>query len=123
VSAGRKNNFWWEINGSKASMSWRQENPNELWIGYREKLNEVLIKDPSLMQPSARSIASYPGGHAEGYPDTFVQLFKSFYGYIAAGDFNKERPFATFEDGRRELVLCEAIQQSAEERRWVEVVY
>lgn len=123
VSAGRKNNFWWEINGSKASMSWRQENPNELWMGYREKPNEVLTKDPSLMRPSARSIAAYPGGHAEGYPDTFAQLFKSFYAYIAAGDFNKERPFATFEDGRRELILCEAIQRSAEERRWVEVVY
>ena len=123
ISAGRKNNFWWEVNGSKASMSWRQENPNELWIGHREKPNELLLKDPSLMQPSARPTAPYPGGHAEGYPDTFVQLFKSFYAYIASGDYARERPFATFEDGRRELVLCEAIQRSAEEGRWVEVVY
>ena len=123
VSAGRKNNFWWELNGSKASMSWRQENPNELWIGYREKPNEFLIKDPSLMQPEARISAAYPGGHAEGYPDTFVQLFKSFYAYIADGDFGKPRPFTTFEDGRRLLVLCEAIQHSAEEHRWIDVVY
>ena len=123
VSAGRKNNFWWELNGSKSSMSWRQENPNELWIGYREKPNEFLIKDPSLMRPAARPVAAYPGGHAEGYPDTFAQLFKAFYSYIAADDFGKPRPFATFEDGRRELVLCEAIQRSAEERRWIEVVY
>ena len=123
VSAGRKNNFWWEINGSKASLSWRQENPNELWIGYREKPNELLIKDPSLMHPAARPSAAYPGGHAEGYPDTFVQLFKSFYGYVAGGDFSRPRPFATFEDGRRELVLCETIRRSAEERRWVDVAY
>jgi predicted dehydrogenase len=121
VSAGRKNNFWWELNGSKASMSWRQENPNELWIGHREKPNEILIKDPSLMHPAARPTAAYPGGHAEGYPDTFVQLFKAFYGYITAGDFDQKRPFATFEDGRRELILCEAIQRSAEERRWVDI--
>jgi len=123
VSAGRKNNFWWELNGSKASMSWRQENPNELWIGHREKPNELLIKDPALMHPAARSIAAYPGGHAEGYPDTFVQLFRAFYGYIAAGDFTKDRPFATFEDGRRELILCEAIQRSAEEGRWIDVSF
>ena len=123
VSAGRKNHFWWEINGSKASLSWRQENPNELWIGYREKPNELLIKDPSLMHPAARPSAAYPGGHAEGYPDTFVQLFKSFYGYVAGGDFSRPRPFATFEDGRRELILCETIRRSAEERRWVDVVY
>jgi predicted dehydrogenase len=123
VSAGRKNNFWWELNGSKASMSWRQENPNELWIGYREKPNEFMIKDPSLMHPAARPTAAYPGGHAEGYPDTFVQLFKAFYGYIAAGDFSRARPFATFEDGRRELILCEAIQRTAKEGRWIEVAY
>jgi predicted dehydrogenase len=81
------------------------------------------MKDPSLMQPAARTCAGYPGGHAEGYPDTFAQLFKAFYGYLAAGDCTRPRPFATFEDGRRELVLCEAIQRSAEERRWVDVVY
>jgi predicted dehydrogenase len=123
ISAGRKNNFWWELNGSKASMSWRQENPNELWIGHREKPNELLLKDPSLMRPAVRSTAPYPGGHAEGYPDTIVQLFKSFYAYLASGDFTKERPFATFEDGRRELILCEAIQRSAEEGCWVKVIY
>jgi predicted dehydrogenase len=88
-----------------------------------EDYASILFKDPSLMRPAARPVAAYPGGHAEGYPDTFVQLFKAFYGYIAADDFGKPRPFATFEDGRRELVLCEAIQRSAEERRWIDVVY
>lgn len=123
VSAGRKNNLWWELNGSKASMSWRQENPNELWIGHRQKPNEFLLKDPALMQPEARSSAAYPGGHAEGYPDTFMQLFKRFYSYIEAGDYTQPRPFATFKDGHRELVLCEHIQRSAKERRWVNVEY
>ena len=88
-----------------------------------EKPNEILIKDPSLMHPTARPTAAYPGGHAEGYPDTFVQLFKAFYDYLAAGNFSKERPFATFEDGRRELILCEAVQRSAEEGRWVGVSF
>ena len=83
----------------------------------------VKAKSRPFMQPAARATAPYPGGHAEGYPDTFVQLFKSFYAYLAARDFAKERPFPTFEDGRRELVLCEAIQRSAEDGRWVEGIY
>jgi predicted dehydrogenase len=123
ISPGRKNDCRWEFNGSKASMSWRQENPNELWIGHREKPNELLLKDPALMQPDARLTAAYPGGHAEGYPDTFVQIFKSLYGYIAAGKYGKPRSFATFKDGRRELILCETIQQSANEGRWVQIRY
>ena len=121
VAAGRKNHFWWELNGSQASLKWEQERPNELWVGYRERPNEVVIKDPSLMQPSARRYAAYPGGHAEGYPDTHTQLFKEFYAYISAGDFDAPQSFPTFTDGWRELSLCEAILTSAKEKRWVEV--
>ena len=121
INAGRKNHFVWEINGSAASMSWDQENPNQLWLGYREKPNELLLKDPALMQPETRQFAAYPGGHAEGYPDTHARLFGSVYKYIAAGDLEAVKTFPTFEDGWRELALCDAIQQSAAEGRWVEV--
>ena len=121
INAGRKNHFWWEINGSQASLQWGQETPNQLWIGHRNAPNEVLLKDPALMDEGARSYASFPGGHAEGYPDTFKQLFQAVYGYIACADFNQPRPFPTFRDGWRELVLCDAIARSAVEERWVRV--
>jgi predicted dehydrogenase len=121
VNAGRKNAFWWEINGSKSSLQWHQEEPNKLWVGYREKANEILLKDPALMLPDVRSYAAYPGGHAEGYPDTFVRHFSDVYRYISNGNFSLSPTFPTLEDGRRELVLCEAIQQSVTEGRWVKV--
>jgi predicted dehydrogenase len=119
VNAGRKNAFWWEINGSKSSLQWHQEEPNKLWVGFREKPNEILLKDPALMQPETRSYAAYPGGHAEGYPDTFVRHFSDIYHYIEHGDFNLPPSFPTIKDGQRELLLCEAIQHSASEKRWV----
>ena len=121
ISAGRKNHFWWEVGGSKGSMKWEQERPNELWLGYRDRENGLVLKDPSLMQSATRQYASYPGGHAEGYPDTHKQLFREFYAYIAAGNFDAPRLFPTFEDGWRELVLCEAVQRSAVEQRWFEI--
>jgi predicted dehydrogenase len=121
VSAGRKNRLWFEIDGSEGSLSWDSENPNELWIGHRNKPNEFIIKDPALMQERARKYAAYPGGHAEGYPDTFVQLFKEFYTYVSKEEFDAPCPFPTFEDGWRELVLCEAIHRSATEARWVNI--
>ena len=122
INAGRKNAFWWELNGSAGSMHWHQENPNQLWLGFRDKPNEILLKDPALMQPQARRYAAYPGGHAEGYPDTFARHFADFYGYIAAGDLEQPMPFPTLEDGWRELRLCEAVQRSALEGRWVAVL-
>jgi predicted dehydrogenase len=121
ISAGRKNNFWWEIDGSEGSLSWCQERPNELWVGHRDKPNEVLLKDPALMQPEARRYAAYPGGHAEGYPDTFVRCFSEVYDTIEKGDDGAPPSFATFEDGWKELVLCEAISASAKGRRWIPV--
>ena len=121
VSAGRKNRMWFEIDGSEGSLAWNAEQPNELWIGSRKEANRLLIKDPSLMSARAREYAAYPGGHAEGYPDTFVQLFKDFYGYLAAGNLKAKRCFPSFETGHYEVGLCEVVAQSARTRAWVEM--
>ncbi|HKM79433.1 MAG TPA: Gfo/Idh/MocA family oxidoreductase [Candidatus Acidoferrum sp.] len=121
VSAGRKARLWFEIDGSEGSLAFNSESPNTLWIGRRDRASEVLPKDPGLQSAESRGYAAYPGGHAEGYPDTFVQLFKDFYSYVAAGDFRAPRSFPTFETGHDELLLCEAIAESAQKRSWVSV--
>jgi len=118
VSAGRKAALTFEINGSEGSLAWNSEHPNELWVGNRSEGNRELLKDPSLMKPEARGYAAYPGGHAEGYPDTFMQLFRDFYAHIEKGG---EAQFPTFQTGHDEMVLCEAIALSAREGRWVGV--
>ncbi len=123
VMAGRKNCLRFELAGSKQSLKWNSERPNELWIGHRDAPNETLIRDPGLLTPAARAVTSYPGGHNEGFPDTFKQCFREFYSYIAAGDFNTPRPFPTFEDGHREIRLCEAILASHRSRAWVDVAH
>lgn len=121
VCSGRKNRLYFEISGSKSSVAWDGERPNELWIGNRSGPNQVLIKDPSLLSPEARATASYPGGHAEGFPDTFKQLYKKVYDYIFAGDYTCEPDFPTFEDGHYEMLLIEAIERSAHQQAWVDV--
>jgi predicted dehydrogenase len=119
VSAGRKNRLFYEISGASSSLAWDSERPNELWIGHRERPNELLLKDPSLLAPEARQFASYPGGHNEGFPDTFKQLYVAVYRYLQAGDMTATPDFPTFEAGHMELVLGEAILRSAREARWI----
>ncbi len=121
VSSGRKNRLFYEINGSKSSLGWDSEKPNELWIGHRTEANQVLMKDPSLLSPAARSVVSYPGGHNEGFPDTFKQLYNKVYDYILFGDYDKTPDFPTFADGHYEMQLCEAIERSARENTWVKI--
>jgi len=119
VTAGRKNCLRYEIAGSKCAIAWNSEAPNELWIGHREQANEGLIRDPSLLAAAVRPFANLPGGHNEGFADTFKQCFRGFYGYIQAGDFSAPPGFPTFADGHREIVLCEAILKSHREGGWV----
>jgi predicted dehydrogenase len=121
VNAGRKNQLTFEIAGRKGAIGWDSERPNELWLGHRERPNELLLKDPSLLSDAARRYADYPGGHNEGFPDTFKQLYKAVYGYLDVGDFSAPKPYPTFEDGHQEVLLCEAILNSHQQRRWIEL--
>ena len=121
VSAGRKNRLYYEIDGSKCALSWDQEKPNEMWIGYREKANEILVKDPSLLHERAREYAHYPGGHPEAYPDGPKNLFRNVYRVVADGKMPANPDWSTFEDGHKEVVICEAVLASSKSKSWVDV--
>ncbi|MGB7602152.1 MAG: Gfo/Idh/MocA family oxidoreductase [Candidatus Sulfotelmatobacter sp.] len=119
VSAGRKNRLSIEICGSRVSVAWNQERPDELWAGYRDTANQLFVKDPSLLKPAARSYADLPGGHSEGYDDTFKQVFRHFYASIAAPD--EARDYPQFADGVRQLNILNAELESDRTRGWVDV--
>jgi predicted dehydrogenase len=119
MSAGRKNNFAFEIFGTKAGVAWAQENPDTLWIGHRNDPNQIIIKDASLFYPAAARFSDLPGGHSEGYDDSHKQVFKNFYAKIADPSIPIDYP--TFEDGMRGMILLEKVAESAERRAWVDV--
>ena len=121
VTAGRKNSVRFELAGARGALAWDGERPNELWLGHRERPNELLLKDPSLLSEAARLAASYPGGHNEGFPDTFKQLYQAIYADVRAGKPAEHPVYPTFADGHREVLLCEAILRSHRERRWLRV--
>lgn len=123
VAAGRKNRLFFEIDGSKEAIAWDSEIPNQMWIGKRGSPNQILMKDPSLMEKPARVFSTFPGGHQEGFPDTSKHLFREFYTYITNRDYaKKEKPsFPTFKDGLREIRLCDAILESYRTSAWVSV--
>jgi len=127
VCAGHKNDLVLEICGPLGSIRWRQEHQNELWIGRRDGPNQILQKDPSLMDSEPREYAHLPGGHQEAWADAFCNVMRDIYGFIAAGKSSTDPhppAFATFEDGYRVNCIVEAILDSARKGgRWTEVNY
>jgi predicted dehydrogenase len=119
VSAGRKNRLSIEIYGTRSSLAWNQERPDELWAGHRDTANQTFVKDPALLKPEARSYADLPGGHSEGYDDTFKQVFRRFYASIAETGQSPEYP--QFVDGLRQLTILNAALESNRTRRWIDV--
>ena len=127
VCAGHKNDLVLEICGPKGSIRWMQEQQNDLWLGHRDKANEILQKDPSLIDAVAGGYAHLPGGHQEAWADAFANLMRDIYGFIAAGKKPSDPhppAFATFEDGYRANCIVEAILESAKGgSAWTKVTY
>jgi predicted dehydrogenase len=121
TSAGRKNAVSIEVDGTDSALAWHSEHPDHLWIGHRSRPNEVLQRDPSLAAPAAARVTGYPGGHVEGYPDTFRALFSQVYADVEAGGAAAEPAYPTFVDGLDALLVTEAIARSSAEQRWVTV--
>jgi len=121
VSPGRKNSLRYEIDGSTAAVAWDSENPDELWIGRRDEASQVLLRNPALMGPAGAAASSLPGGHVEGFADTFKSLFRAVYTDVAAGRPSERPPYATFADGHEEMLVCDAIAESTRAGSWVPV--
>jgi len=121
VSPGRKNSLRYEIDGSVAAVAWESERPDELWVGRRDEPNQLLLRSPALMNRAGAASAYLPGGHAEGFADTFKAAFAAIYADIAAGGPSASPAYATFADGHDEMLVNDAVAESARSKTWAEV--
>ena len=73
------------------------------------------------MNQAGAAAARLPGGHVEGFADTFAALFRAVYADVLAGGPSARPPYATFADGHEEMLVGDAIAESARTGRWVDV--
>ena len=117
-AAGRKNQLLLECEGTKAGVTWDQEEPNVAFFRPADAPVQRVIRDPATNAPSARPLSRYPAGHGEGYGDAFRNLFTSIYRAI---DGSESESFPTFDDGHHGVALVEAAVASARTGTWVRV--
>lgn len=114
VLPGHKNDLRLEVNGRLASVAWRQEQPNDLWLGHHAKPSAVLTRDPASLDPSARRYAHLPAGHPEAWADAFRNVIADAYAWIRRGGDPASKPDAlpTFADGYRNSLVIDAMLRS-----------
>lgn len=124
VSAGRKCYLNIEVNGTKASLYWNQENADHMWMGFREQHNMQIMRNPLLVDPKVQPYTYLASGHPEGWNDAIKNNIYSFYKFIVDGkEIGKDScDFATFKEGHYILKLTEAILESNKDRKWVKLV-
>lgn len=118
VAAGWKCSLAVGIYGTKGSVRWDLQQPNEILVGRRDEPNQVLQRATAGFSEDVAGFTDYPGGHPEGFPDSHKMHYRAVYEHIASGRKTPEL-FATAEDGHHEVRLCEAILRSSRARRWV----
>ncbi len=121
LSPGRKNSLAYQIDGSSSAVAWDSEQPEQLWIGHRDRPNEILLRNPALMNAAGRAAARLPGGHVEGFADTFGAVFTAIYDDVLAGVSSTAPAYATFADGHEEMLVGDAVLESSRSGRWVEI--
>jgi len=122
LSPGRKNSLAYQVDGSASAVAWDSEQPDQLWIGHRDRPNELLLRNPALMNASGVAAARLPGGHVEGFADTFGAVFSAVYDDVVAGRPSSNRRYASFADGHEEMLVGDAVLESSHTGRWVEVI-
>lgn len=96
ISHGRENDLFIEIDGTDGSLSWRQENPNELVVRQNGRPHSLHTRDPGapFMTESGRAACRLPAGHPEAFFEAFANV------YAAAFDDMVRRNSGTAVDRR-----------------------
>lgn len=128
VAAGHKNALDLSLDGTDGSATWRQERPDQLFIGRRDRPSELVSRDARQLSAEAAGVARLPAGHNEGWGDGLRNLLAAAYSDIrrrrgedAPSPPPDGMPLPTFDDGVRHLAFVEAALRSAADGRWVSV--
>lgn len=117
VAAGRKNRLWFELDGSRGSAVFDQENPESVWLG-GEGASTTIHRGSGAVSADQARLNKVPSGHPMGYPDAFAAFAADTYAAVR-GESPEGLP--TFADGVRSARIISSVLASAETTTWTEI--
>lgn len=124
ICVGDENNLNIRVYGSKASLEWHQEQPNELVVKYPDKPREIWTRGNGYLADQSKKFARTPPGHPEGYLEAFANIYQEAFRAIRAEVSGKAQPkdldFPTIADGVYGMAFIETVVKSGKlGAKWV----
>ena len=123
ISIGGENALSLRVFGDKATLVWRQENPNELFYTEADAPTQILTRNAPYLCDKARAACRLPTGHPEGFIEAFANLYAGIFDAILAHEagqaFDNDNAFPTLKDGARGVRFIEkTVASSASSQKW-----
>jgi predicted dehydrogenase len=117
ISVGEENNLNIRIYGTKASLEWHQEHPNELVVKYPDKPREIWRRGNGYVGKAAAGATRIPAGHPEGYLEAFGNIyrdaFRAIHAEVAGRPLPADLDFPTIADGVEGMAFIETVVKSS----------
>jgi predicted dehydrogenase len=103
ISVGEENNLGIRVYGTKASLEWHQEHPNELVVKYPDAPRKIYRRGNSYISETAKRFTRLPFGHPEAFIEAFANIYLEAARAVEAVKAGKPIPpdidYPTVEDG------------------------
>jgi len=132
VAAGEENNIRLRVYGTKGSIDWRRRDPNTLFMRWTDRpVEEIRMgNDYQYLMPSTKYYTRLPGGHGEGFIESFANIYRNFARTVRAKAAGIEPhpewlDFPTVDDGVRGMQFIETMVAAGhdDENKWHEWIY
>ncbi|GLR70534.1 Gfo/Idh/MocA family protein [Agaribacter marinus] len=125
ICVGDENDLSIKVYGDKASLAWRQEEPNSLWIKYQNAPSQLIRVGVGELSSEASAAIRTPAGHPEGYIEAFANIYKDFAKQVCSfgDDTNVNAHVPGIEDAVRGMAFIEnVVVASKSSEKWHTVV-
>jgi len=124
ISCGEENNLNIRVYGTKGSLAWQQEHPNELKFMAKGEPARMLRRGNGYVSDAAKKFTRLPFGHPEAFIEAFANIYLEAVAAIRASIAGKKGTFdfPTVDDGVLGMAFIEtAVKSAASKGKWTKL--
>ena len=126
IEIGHENDLRIRIFGTKGTLEWHQEEPNELWHRPEGKPDQVLRRGNGYLCDSAKAATRLPPGHPEAFIEAFANVYLGAARAMRSNGANAGRDFdypGVYDGARGVHFIEKTVESSRSDRKWIDATW